>query len=175
MTALQQSIGSFAVFVLSTLLLQAITLSTFPGIPGEHFNNPNHVTLILDRIQALSDIVEKLYKEINPKIQDANNPIPPFTAPCSSLEKVAKSIVTYVLMVSWMSGLYLFLDGLQSVRSHVLRVYLVMSMLLAANLGLIVMLLFLPVRPWYQYVSGTIVAGGLGLLYAMFTCAKDDL
>lgn len=71
-----------------------------------------------------------------------------------------------------MSGLYLFLEGLQSIRSHVLKVYLLSSMLLAANLGLIVMLLFLPVRAWYQYVSETIVAGGLGLLYAMFTCAK---
>ena len=174
MTALQQSTVGFAVLVLSTLLLQAITLSTSPRI-GEHFNNLDHVTLILDRIQALSDVVEKLYKEINPEPLDVNNPIPPFAAPRSSLEQLARSIVTYVLMVTWMSGLYLFLDGLQSIRSHVLRVYLLSSMVLAANLGLIVMLLFLPVRAWYQYVSGTIVAGGLGLLYTMFTCAKDDL
>lgn len=130
------------------------------------------MNLILDCIQALSDVVEKLYKEINPERQGVNNPIPPFAAPRPSLEQLAKSIVTYVLMVAWMSGLYLFLEGLQSIRSHVLKVYLLSSMLLAVNLGLIVMLLFLPVRAWYQYVSETIVAGGLGLLYAMFTCAK---
>ncbi len=76
MTALEQSTLGFAVLSLSTLLLQAITLSTSPGI-GEHFKNPDHVTLILDRIQALSDVVEKLYKEINPEPQDVNNPIPP--------------------------------------------------------------------------------------------------
>lgn len=173
MTALEQSTLGFAVLSLSTLLLQAITLSTSPGI-GEHFKNPDHVTLILDRIQALSDVVEKLYKEINPEPQDVNNPIPPFAAPSSSLEQLAKFIVTYVLMVAWMSGLYLFLEGLQSIRSHVLKVYLLSSMLLAANLGLIMMLLFLPVGAWYLYISGTIVAGGLGLLYAMFTFAKDD-
>ncbi|KAJ5570823.1 hypothetical protein N7535_004483 [Penicillium sp. DV-2018c] len=175
MTALQQSTIASAIFVLSTLLLQAITLSTSPGI-GEPFNNPDQVTLILERIQALSDVVEKLYKKINPELPlEINNLTPPFAAPRSRPEQLAKFIVTYTLMVTWIISLYSLVDGLQSIRSHALKVYILSSVLVAANLGLIVTLLFLPVREWYMYVSGTIVAGGVGLFYATFTCAKGEM
>ena len=175
MNALQQSTVGFALLVLSTLLLHAITLSTTFRIE-EHLNHPDHVTLILDRIQTLSDVVEKLYQEVKAEPLGVNNPIPPVSTPRTSLEQLAKFIVTYGLMITWMGGLYLFWDGLESVRSHALKVSLLGSMLLTANLGLIVMLLFLPVSAWHSYVSGTIVAGGLGLFYVVFfTSATDDL
>ncbi|KAJ5120464.1 uncharacterized protein N7515_009852 [Penicillium bovifimosum] len=146
LAALQQLTLGFGVFVLSTLLLQAITLTTSPGI-GQHLNNPDHVTLVLDRIQALSDIVETLYKEINPESLDSNSLTSPFVDPRPGLQQLAKSIVTYLLMVTWISGLYLFVDGLDAIRSRALKVYLSSSMLATANMGLIVMLLFLPAKP----------------------------
>lgn len=72
-------------------------------------------------------------------------------------------------------GLYLFVGGVDSIRSRVLKVQLLGYALPTANLGLVVMLLFLPVRAWYQYLSGVIVSGSLGFLYAALTYAKEDL
>ena len=72
-------------------------------------------------------------------------------------------------------GLYLFGSGVDSIRSRVLKVQLLGYAFFTANLGLVVMLLFLPERAWYQYLSGVIVSGSLGFLYAALTYAKEDL
>ena len=72
-------------------------------------------------------------------------------------------------------GLYLFVSGVDSMRSRVLKVQLLGYVLLTANLGLVAMLLFLPFRAWYQYLSGVNLSGSLGFLYATLTYAKDDL
>lgn len=151
MNALQKSTVGFAVPILSTLLLQAITLSAYPGI-GQHFNNPNHVALILDRIQALSDIVQELYRQINSETleNDMNDLKPSFAEPISAWKKLPSLLSPNVLMMTRIYGLYLFLDGLQSISSCVLKIYLLSSMLL-----------FLSVEVWHMYVSGVIVAGDL--------------
>lgn len=75
-------------------------------------------------------------------------------------------------LVGW---LYLFVDGVESIRSRVFKVYLLGYALLTANLGLLVMLLFLSARAWYRYISDVIILASLGLLYAALTHAKEDL
>ncbi|KAF4767105.1 hypothetical protein N7455_006801 [Penicillium solitum] len=70
MTALQQSILSLGVIALTTLLLQAICLSSSPN---DHYHNPEQLTIILDRIYKLSSAVEEIYETSYQKPLALNN------------------------------------------------------------------------------------------------------
>ncbi|KAJ6180651.1 hypothetical protein N7519_011112, partial [Penicillium mononematosum] len=77
---------------------------------------PEQLTILLDHIHKLSGAVEEIYETSYHKPLALNNLELPWDSQ-SSLEQ-CRSIITYLLVVGWVVGLYLFVDQSAPVPSQ---------------------------------------------------------